>query len=215
VREKEFLAASTRRLTFSVGVSSRASIVSGRHIFTGWTGHGLDQRQQRSKGARDLNADRRPENPRTMAVGELDSMRSPEMKRLDIDQFIEDGYILIRKNERHNYFSADISNRFISDILSLRRKTRLFFERPSEEKLLFESVHDHDPDTKCYPAGWSQKSTYNDKIEGVEFPRSTMSPEISTLPLRREYATPTTLARRSRRWRSHCRVRRHSLLPDL
>ncbi|HIE27354.1 TPA: hypothetical protein EYP66_08725 [Candidatus Poribacteria bacterium] len=92
------------------------------------------------------------------------------MKELDIEQFIEDGYLLIRQDELRDYSSVESAEHFVSNIIDLRREMKKFFERPLEEKALFKIGHDLDSETKCYYAGWWEKSPYLESRFGIDYP---------------------------------------------
>ena len=65
-------------------------------------------------------------------------MLSPQRSYLDIDQFIEEGYILVRREDLGKDLSQAVVAKYVRDISSYRSGMKDFFKQPLAVKQLLE-----------------------------------------------------------------------------
>jgi len=92
------------------------------------------------------------------------------MKKFKIENFIEEGYLLIRKQNLRDYSSIKEEESFLANIVEIRQKMKLFFELPLEKKKWVQGSHAIDPKTKCYYSGWLGIDESVKELYGMDFP---------------------------------------------
>jgi hypothetical protein len=89
---------------------------------------------------------------------------------MNFQQFVKQGYLILRQNCLETSLESTELERFHQNIVFFHKTMRKFFERPSQERLLFKSDQPQDLRVSGYRCGYWPKDIYKDEYEGKKFP---------------------------------------------
>lgn len=89
---------------------------------------------------------------------------------MNFQQFVKQGYLILRQDCLDTTLESTELERFHQNIVFFHKAMRKFFERPTQERLLFKSDQPKDLRVSGYRCGYWPKDIYQDEYEGKKFP---------------------------------------------